>query len=309
MIGTGPWGRSGVFLAASLLLGLVAPRAARAEDPPPARITEIKQEQGAEITVLLDRGSDGGVSEGQTLEVVRDGQTIGYGTISVAFSDVAVATVGTVVTGASPLKKGDQVVLGARSGFPRASGGEPEPAESTRPKGRILGQREGVLVLDFGSEAGAAVGHEVSVRREDGVETGRGTIQVVDGSTSVAVLLSGEAKVGDWALSLGPVARSRPEGPIDYVALSFLGVVADLEHPTPHRAACHVGVPVRRVMPGSPAERAGVMAGDRVLAVDGGVVRDVSAIRERIEGRKSPSVRVILSRNDRIILAEVAFGR
>ena len=305
MAGQGHRTRGALLAAAGLCF---FPLAARAEDPPPARIAEIKQEQGAEITVLIDRGSEGGVSEGQTLEVVRDGQTIGYGTINVAFSDVAVATVGTVVTGASPLRKGDQVLLGGKGGFPRV----PDPAqvepEQDRPKGRILGLREGVIVLDFGSEAGAAVGHEVSLRREDGVETGRGTIQVVDGSTSVAVLLSGEAKVGEWAMSLGPVARSRPEGSIDFVALSFLGVVAELEHPTPHRAPCHLGVPVRRVLPGSPAERAGVITGDRVLAVDGYLVRDVSAIRERIEGRKTPAVKVILARGDRIILAEVAFA-
>lgn len=302
-------GRDGVLKQGLIALALAcaplawAPAAVRAADPP--RIVEIKAENGAEITVLIDRGSEGGVAEGQTIEVVRDGQTIGYGTVSVAFSDVAIATVGTVVTGASPLRKGDQITLQGKGAFP-AVPGQPPP-EAGRPKGRVLGVREGVIVLDFGSEAGAAVGHEVSIRREDGVEVGRGTIQVVDGSTSVVVILSGAAKQGEFAQSLGPSARTRPEGGIDFVALSFLGVVADLEHSTPHRAPCHLGVPVRRVLPDSPAERAGITTGDRVLAVDGGVVRDVAGIRERVESRKTPSVKIVVVRNDRLITAEVAF--
>lgn len=269
-----------------------------------AQIAEIKSEQGAEITVLVDRGSDAGVSEGATIEVMRDGTTIGYGTISVAFSDVAVATVGTVVTGASPLKKGDKVLIRGK-GFPEKPGTAPE--QSNLPKGRVLGVREGLSILDFGSESGAAVGHEVSIRKENGVEVGRAMIHVVDASTSVAMLMSGKVEIGDFAQSVGAVARTRPEGSIDFVALSFLGVVAELEHSTPHRAPCHMGVPVRKVIPGSPAERAGIITGDRVLSVDGSLVRDVSAIREKIEARKAPTVKLLVVRTDRVMPLEVAF--
>ena len=245
------------------------------------------------------------MTEGATIEVVRDGTTIGYGTISVSFSDVAVATVGTVVTGASPLRKGDKVVIHGK-GFPQPGGATPAEQENL-PKGRVLGVREGVSVLDFGSNQGAAVGHEISIRREDGVEVGRAMIQVVDASTSVAMLMSGEVKIGDYAQSVGAVARTRPEGSIDFVALSFLGVVAELEHSTPHRAPCHMGVPVRKVIPGSPAERAGILTGDRVLTVDGAVVRDVIAIRERVEARKAPTVKLLVVRADRVMPLEVAF--
>jgi hypothetical protein len=272
------------------------------------KVTDVRQ---AEVgtTVLVDQGTDEGVAQGQTIEVRRDGKVIGYGSVDTVFKDLAVCSVGTIVTGASPLKVGDDVAFRGqgftRPGATAPAPATPDPAAVALPKGKILSARDGVVLLEFGvGEPQAEVGMEVSVLGADGAERGRLVLELVNGRTAAGGLLSGEAKADDQA---AVVSRARNEGPIDYVALSFLGVVADLEHPTPHRAPCHVGVPVRRVMPASPAQRAGIGRGDRVMAVDGIVVRDVSAIRERIEARQGDRVAVVLLRGDRVLSVDVIF--
>lgn len=274
------------------------------------RITEVRQAASEDYgtTILVDVGSNGGVGPGQTVEVRRDGKVIGYGSVDNAFSDVAVATVGTIVTGASPLLPGDEVVFRGAS-FQRPSTPTPPPQQPTTdalPKGRVVSARESVVMIELAEgEPRAEVGMEVSIKAADGQERGRLVLELVNGRTAAGELVSGEAAAGDAAVAVARAGRG-PDG-IDYVALSFLGVVTDLEHPTPHRAPCHVGVPVRRVMPGSPAQRAGIGRGDRVIAIDGLVVRDVAAIRDRIESRDGNRVQVSLIRADRILTMEVVF--
>lgn len=291
--------------ALALVMVWAAPAAAQA--PRVGKITEVRQAEGEGYgsTILVDVGSQGGVAPGQTIEVRRDGKVIGYGSVETAFSDVAVAIVGTIVTGASPLRPGDEVVFnGVAFQRPEAPPPPPDPAATGLPVGQVLSSHEGVVLIEFPADQTAEVGMEVSVQA-DGKERGRLVLELVNGRTAGGLLLSGEAAKGDVARV---VARApRAEGPIDYVALSFLGVVADLEHPTPHRAPCHLGVPVRRVMPGSPAQRAGIGRGDRVIAVDGIVVRDIAAIRDRIEARTGDRVQVALLRGDRVLTVEVIF--
>ena len=60
-------------------------------------------------------------------------------------------------------------------------------------------------------------------------------------------------------------------------------------------------------MGGSPAQGGGISPGDRVVAIDGQIVRDVAAIRERIEARAAATVRVALIRGDRLEFVNVSF--
>lgn len=264
------------------------------------RITDIREADGAGVSVLIDIGSGAGAAPGQTVEVRRDGKAIGYGSIDVAFADVAVATIGTIVGGAEPLRAGDEVVVRG-AGFHRGPGGP--GAEAPAPRGRVVGVHDSVVLLEFEAGAPVEVGAEGRIVTPTGQDRGRVAIELVHDTSGGGMLIAGDAQSGDAVIVV-----NRPRGgPIDYVALSFLGVVADLEHPTPHRAPCHVGVPVRRVMPGSPAQRAGIGRGDRVIAVDAFIVRDPAAIRERIEARVGDRVQVALVRDGRIVNVEVVF--
>lgn len=301
------------FARASLLVSLLALAGpARAQDgTPPAkpdgeaaperrgRVTDVREAEGVGVSILVDLGSSAGVAPGQTVELRRDGKPVGYGSIDTAFADVAVATVGTIVSGAGSLKVGDEVII-------RGAGFKRGPAEAPGPKGRVVGVRDAVVLLELDApNAGAVeVGAEAVVVDQNGQERGRVALELVHGTTAGGMLVSGSATAGDV---VNVLKGTGPRGGIDYVALSFLGVVADLEHPTPHRAPCHVGVPVRRLMPGSPAQRAGISRGDRVIAIDGHIVRDATAIRERIEARVGDRLQVALVRNDRIINVDVIF--
>lgn len=269
------------------------------------QILEVElREDDAESVVLLDRGRDHEVAPGRTIEVRREGKTIGYGTVSTVFKTRAVANVGTVVTGASPLRSGDTIRFHGE-GFLRPGADPVAPkTQGELPAGQVVGVRDKVILLDFGGDAGGRDGDQISIRVND-EEVGRVEVQLVDANTAVGTLTQGRAQVGAAAVT---VARGKPaEDGIDFVALSFLGVVADLEHPTPHRSACHIGVPVRRIMGGSPAQGGGISPGDRVVAIDGQVVRDVAAIRERIEARAAATVRVALIRGDRLEFVNVSF--
>ncbi len=294
----------------ALTLLVVGALPAAAQQERVGRVTEVRlaEGEGYGSTILVDVGSQGGIAPGQTIEVRRDGKVIGYGSVETAFSDVAVATVGTVVTGASPLRPGDQVVF-TGGGFQRPEVAPPppppDPTASGLPLGKVVSGHDGLVLIEFPVGQTAEVGMEVSVQAADGKERGRLVLELVNAQTAGGLLLSGEASPGDVARVVSRATRA--EGPIDYVALSFLGVVADLEHPTPHRAPCHVGVPVRRVMPGSPAQQAGIGRGDRVIAIDGIVVRDIAMIRERIEARQGNRVQVGLIRGDRVLTVDVVF--
>lgn len=315
---------AGLLLVALLFAGQ---QPARGTPDDPLRVEEVTATDGFTRVKVALAGRK--VEVGQTVEVRRGERTVGYGAVeSVGASGHAVALIGTVVPDAAPLQAGDEVVLlggfrrGARAKTTPGSGSpRPEPAarepgpdaakeparapapRERRPSGRVLSVARDVVLLDFGREDGLAKGDTVSLREGDR-EVGTLTVDLLGAHTAGGTLASGEAIVGLRALSLGP-APAQPE--LDFVALDFLGVVADPEHPTPHRAACHVGVPVRRVMRGSPAERAGIGVGDRVIAVDGRVVRDAAEIRQRAEARTSDEVRVLVLRGDRLITLSVAF--
>jgi hypothetical protein len=302
---------SAAILGAVLLLAWVAQ--VQGQSGQEARVTEVREAQkGLGTSILINLGSSSGIRLGQTVEVRRDGKTIGYGSVDKVFSRLAVATIGTVVGGSGPLRAGDQVVF-LDSGF-RQAANRPAPRTSARPtsrpsapaRGQVVSVREGVVLVDFGRDAGLEVGHMVAILDAEGREIGRVAIELVGPKTGGGLLTSGEAQVGCGATTVG---RAPGRESIDFVALDFLGVVADLEHPTPHRAPCHVGVPVRRVLAGSPALRAGIGRGDRVIAVDGIVVRDVAGIRKRIQARESDRVRVLVIRGDRLVTVDVDFSR
>lgn len=307
--------RLGGLTLAVLAGGLAHP--ARAQDPKPAtapqgqlegKITDVRPSEEYGVSVLVDLGTQHGVAPGQTVELRRDGKSIGYGSIDTAFSDVSVATVGTIVTGASPLRVGDQVIVkgaGFQRPHPSKPPAQPPAPEPLLPRGTVAEVREHVVLLDIGRDQGVELGMEVVVLDAEGAERGRLQVELLNHKTAGGLLLSGDAARGDRVAVIDRPGRQ--DGPIDFVALSFLGVVADLEHPTPHRAPCHVGVPVRRVLPGSPAQRAGIGRADRVIAIDDWVVRDVTNIRERIEARSGDRVRVAVLRGDRIVTLEVVF--
>ena len=92
---------------------------------------------------------------------------------------------------------------------------------------------------------------------------------------------------------------------VDFVELNLLGVVAGQQD----RRRGVLGVYVQRVLPGSPAHSAGVIRGDRIIAIDGGVVKDIAQVRERIEARAKERVEVLLIRADRVLSYPVAFPR
>jgi membrane-associated protease RseP (regulator of RpoE activity) len=290
-----------------LALGL-APSLAFAE--PEGKISEIQEQAGGSTSVLVQLGKDGGIRVGQTVEVRRGGRTVGYGSVVKVFKALSVVSVGTVIPGSGELQAGDSVVF-LDSGFARTSGptarvpkGTPPPV-AAMPSGKVASVRDGVILLDFGSKAGLRVGDVIVLRSPEGDEVGKISVELVGPKSAGGLLTSGKATVGNAAVSIGRATPAR--GAIDFVALDFLGVVANLEHPTPHRAACHVGVPVRRIIAGSPAEKAGIGKGDRLISVDGIVVRDIAAVRERVQARDSRRVRVVLLRGDRIVAVDVDF--
>lgn len=281
------------------------------------KITEVETQQKGPPSVIVNQGSSVGIRVGQTVEVRRDGKAIGYGSVVKVFMDLSVATVGTVVSGTGSLRAGDAVVF-HDSGFNRGTDpaptkvdpppSQPRPREgTTTSKGKVVNVRDGVVLVDFGRSEGLSVGHVVSLRDGAGNEVGRIDVELVGQHSAGGLLVSGSAKNGLEAVSMGRLPGS--DGGIDFVALDFLGMVANLEHPTPHRSACHVGVPVRRVLPGSPAERGGLTRGDRVISIDGIVVRDIAGVRDRIQARSSERVRLVLIRGDRIVTLDVDFRR
>jgi membrane-associated protease RseP (regulator of RpoE activity) len=223
-------------------------------------------------------------------------------------------SVGTLVGRVQAPSPGDVVVF-LDAGFTPGARPAPRPAQPPkpsrradppeRPTGRVASVRDGLVLLDIGSKSGLSVGHRVAIYDAKGRQVARMRIGLIGPNSAGGFLETGNAEKGLRARSLGPGTKDA----IDFVALDFLGVVADLEHPKPHRAPCHVGVPVRRVLPGSPAQKAGLGRGDRVIAVDGTVVRDIASVRSRIEAREGDVVRVAAIRGDRLLLVDVDFRR
>jgi membrane-associated protease RseP (regulator of RpoE activity) len=268
------------------------------------QITEVRQagktgDDTVSVLISLPKGLK--VKPGQSLEVLDGGKTIAYGAVDKVFSQVAVATIGTIV--GKPPVKGYQVRF--LDGFQPTS--KRDKARSALPRGGVVSVRDGLVLLDFGKKQGLKLGHEVLLRdRKTRREVGRIAVELLGGTSGGGVVISGKGLVGAEAVAIG---FAKPKSGIDYVQLNLLGAVAELENPHVYRNAYHVGVPVRRILPASPALRAGIARGDRILAVDSIVVRDIGSVRERIQARKGDNVKVLVIRGDRILEFSVNFKR
>ncbi|MGE0710380.1 MAG: PDZ domain-containing protein [Planctomycetota bacterium] len=291
----------GVGVALALLLcALALPATAGNNDR--GQVTEVRTpEDGDGISVLVRLPQGLKVREGQSVEVLRGGKTIGYGAVEQVFSEVAVATIGTLVAASDPPQKDDEVRF--LDGFVPHEG---KPVQAL-PRGSVVSVSDGLVLLDFGKSAGLKLGHEVLLRdKTSRKELGRISVELLAESSGGGVILSGEATPGAEAVAIG---FAKPKENIDFVQLNLLGAVAELENPNVYRNAYHVGVPVRRILPGSPAQRAGIARGDRILAVDSIVVKDIAAVRERIQARKGEAVKVLVIRGDRVMEFAVDFSK
>ncbi|RMG09358.1 MAG: PDZ domain-containing protein [Planctomycetota bacterium] len=300
-------------------LGSLAPLCAVVWSAAPAQaaplegtVTEVRDAKSG-VDLLASLGEKAGVRVGQSVEVRRDGKPVGYGSVVQVFRDVAVVRVGTLIGGARPAP-GDALLFlaggfrpGARdegASAPRSEATPPSPPPA--PEGKVVGVRDGVVLLDFGRNEGLEEGHVVELLDDSGEPVGRISVELVGPNSAGGLLQRGRARMGFRARSRGPA----PEEPgIDFAALDFLGAVAQIEHRTRYRAPCHLGVPVRRVLAGSPAERAGLGPGDRILAVDGLVVRDIAGVRARIAARRSNTVRVLILRGEQVLGFDVDFSK
>ncbi|HBP22058.1 MAG TPA: hypothetical protein DEA08_30285 [Planctomycetes bacterium] len=262
------------------------------------QIKEVRESSGEGVSVLLAVPKGQKVRPGQSLEVVRDGKTVGYGSIEQVFSEVAVATIGTIV--GDPPQIGDEVRF--LDGFHR--NGHKKPASPALPRGSVVSVRDGLVLLDFGKRAGLRLGHEVLLRdKESRAELGRIAVELLGDTSGGGVIIKGKAVAGAEAVAIG---FAKPKGGIDFVQLNLLGAVAELDNPYGYGRQ-NLGVKVRRILPGSPAQRARIQRGDRILAVDRTVVRDIAAVRERIEARKDHKVEVMVVRGDQILMLFVDF--
>lgn len=289
----------GVALALGCALALAA--VVRAAPPPHlGRVTEVtaSETKGA-VTILVQLPQDRAVHPGQSAEVVRgaEGKPIGYGVVKRIFKEIATVEVGTLIDPAVPPLKGDDVRF--LDGFTR----DPSRRGPSLPRGKVVGAHDRFVLLDVGRRAGLQPGHEVILRDPTTrIEHGRLEVEVIREQSGTGVLLSGKAVQGDEAVVIGFV---KPKEGVDFVELNLLGVVAAQQD---HRQGV-LGVLVRRVLPGSPAQAAGVIRDDRILAIDGRVVRDIAEVRERIEARQGERVEVLLIRADRVLTYPVEFPR
>lgn len=267
------------------------------------RVTEVRpgttNNPGVSVLIQIPEGLK--VQPGQSVEVLRAGKTVGYGAVDQVFSRVAVATIGTLVA-KEPLKDDEVRFL---DGYHK----DPKGRSAALPRGTVVSVRDGLVLLDFGKKQGLKLGHEVLLRdAESRKELGRITVELLGDTSGGGVISSGKAKQGAEAVAIG-LAKPNKDG-IDFVQLNLLGAVAELEDPHTYRdPSSHLGVPVRRILPKSPALRAGIKRGDRILAVDRTVVRDIASVRERIQARKNDQVKVLLVRGDRVLELAVDFPK
>lgn len=80
-----------------------------------------------------------------------------------------------------------------------------------------------------------------------------------------------------------------------FVALAFVG-------------APGVSSTVERVVPGSPADAAGLRTGDRIVAIDGQPTDDFDAVREAVEARGGQTVTVTVERGGAVLELAVAIA-
>jgi hypothetical protein len=274
-------------------------------------VTEVDRDaETGQIQLLLNVGRDVGLERGDPLDVERDGKIIAHGSIVASYTDVSVAGIDQVEKGAT-VARGDWV-------RPRGKSVK-RPAPVTQPNS-VREVKDGRAVVDAGRNVGLRVGDEATVLR-DGKPVARVKLEVVDDSSANGPIVEGTVTPGDRVeftpsehahgtgqdplepgLSHEELRRlerdaDTPKG-IDFVATGFLGVVGELEHPMPFVAQCHIGVLVRRVIDGSPAEKAKIRPGDRVIGIDDRIVRTPSDIWRGIRRRAADFVRITIVRDD-----------
>ncbi len=67
------------------------------------------------------------------------------------------------------------------------------------------------------------------------------------------------------------------------------------------------GARVKTVVPGSPADSAGILPGDRIVSIDGDMVVDSDALFRRMDNRKSDDVVIQFVRDAKLVAADVDF--
>jgi membrane-associated protease RseP (regulator of RpoE activity) len=296
-------------------LALLAPVAAQEQPSTPGVwITEVDRDaDSAETRVLLNVGRDAGLERGDVVAIERAGREIAKAKIYAAYADMAVAT---ITDNQGGVARGDWVKVKAK-----------KAEAATEPTPIVVEAQGDGFKISAGLERGLRDGQEATVTR-DGKPVGTvKLVQVTDKSATLKVI-DGEAAAGD-KLDVIPIAHmegrgresdlTRDElrkleqaveasGQLDFVALGFLGVVGVLEHPMPVAPApCHIGVLVKRIIKGSPAEGAKIRPGDRVIAIDERVVRTPVEIVHGVKRRAGDTVKVTIMREDTLMVFTADF--
>lgn len=115
------------------------------------------------------------------------------------------------------------------------------------------------------------------------------------------ILVLGQGRVTDQALE--ELRKARPRVRIQRLSQESLGVVIDATTQTS-------GLQINEVFPGSPADQAGIRAGDRILELAGKPVRDMRSIRESLR-QHHPGQKFILKmlRDQTPFTITVEFGQ
>lgn len=286
-------------------------------------VSEVDRDaDSGETRVLLNVGREAGIDRGDEITIEREGKVIGKGRVWSSYADMAIVQ---LTEGQKDVARGDWV----KAKSPRKR----PPASSDEDPLRVVAGQNGYQV-NAGLALGLRDGQEATVTRE-GKPVGKVKLQgVTDKSASLAVV-EGEVAAGD-KLDVIPaehegqggkrdplepdlsrdelrrIEREAAEAPkgLDFVAVHFLGVVAELEHPLAMRLApCHVGVLVKRVIVGSPADKAQIRSGDRVIAIDDRIVRTAVEIHRGIKRRSGDYVKVTIARDDTLQVVTADFRK
>jgi hypothetical protein len=324
-----------VLLSAALLVAMAGlrvvaqdqPKVPTPADAPPLPgiwITEIDREaESGEVRVLLNVGREAGLERGDVVDIEREGKVVGKAKVYSSYADMSVAM---VTEGGKQIARGDWVRAKEKAKRPPAAADE-DPL-------RVVAGQNGYQV-NAGLERGIREGQEATVTR-DGKPVGKVRLTLVGDKTATLKVIEGEIAAGD-KVDVRPPAHdhpgekhpgdnkqadlsneelrrierevaSTPKG-VDFVAVGFLGVVAELEHPNTYLAPCHIGVLVKRIAQGSPAEKAQLRSGDRVIAVDDRLVRTPVEIHRAMKRRASDYVKVTIARDDTIQTVTADFRR
>ncbi|HZU97527.1 MAG TPA: PDZ domain-containing protein [Planctomycetota bacterium] len=296
-------------------LALLAPVAAQEQPSSPGVwITEVDRDaDSGETRVLLNVGRDAGLERGDVVAIERAGREIAKAKIYAAYSDMSVAT---ITENPAAVARGDWV---------KARSKKADPAAEATP---IVVEAQGDgWKISAGLERGLREGQEATVIR-DGKPVGTVKLAQVTDKSAALKVTEGEVAAGD-KLAVIPIAHmegkgresdlTREElrkleqaveasGELDFANLGFLGVVGVLEHPMPVAPApCHIGVLVKRVIKGSPAEAAKIRPGDRVIAIDERVVRTPVEIVHGVKRRSGDTIKVTIMREDVLLVVTAEF--